>query len=150
VCEPQHGSGPAHILLHVEHARLALDVEAAGVEAHSLSDQRDLGMIRLTPGEIDQPRRARGRASDRMNEGKILLEEIISDYRSHRGAMALGKRTGGLFKLGWAHVVGRSVDEVACEKDAFDNAAKLLSIDIARQFQPNLLVVVLAIAAKPV
>ncbi len=85
-----------------------------------------------------------------MNEGKILLAEIISGNRSHRGAATLGEPASGIFKLGRAHVIGRSVDEVARKKDALDNASKLLSIDVARQLQPKLLVVLLPIAAKSV
>ena len=68
VGERQHRGGAAHVLLHVEHAALGLDVEAAGIEAHALANERDLGMFRIAPGEVDQARRPRGGASDGMNE----------------------------------------------------------------------------------
>ena len=60
----QHRGRTAHVLLHVEHAGRRLEIEAAGVEAHALAHQRDLGIALLAPDEIDQarrPRRRRGR-----------------------------------------------------------------------------------------
>ena len=71
-------AAPAHVLLHVEHAGRRLEVEAAGVEAHALADQRDLGIALLAPHEIDQPRRAAAGAADGMHHGIVLLQEIVA------------------------------------------------------------------------
>ena len=39
----------AHVLLHVAHAVGGLDVQAAGVEAHALADERQLAARRHRP-----------------------------------------------------------------------------------------------------
>ena len=44
-----HRRRAAHVLLHVEHAGRGLEIEAAGVEAHALADQRHLGIARPCP-----------------------------------------------------------------------------------------------------
>ena len=123
VREREHGGGAAHVLLHVEHAAVGLDVEPAGVEAHALADQRDLRMRRIAPGHVDQARRAVGGAADRVDEREILLEQIVADDRADAGAVAGGERARGIFELGRAHVVRRRVDQVAREADALDDAA---------------------------
>ena len=55
----QHVGGPAHILLHDQHAAGWLEIEPAGVEADALADQRYLGVGRSAPDQINQPGRAR-------------------------------------------------------------------------------------------
>jgi hypothetical protein len=54
--QTQHIGGPAHILLHQQHARRRLDVEAARIKTHTFAHQRDLGMFGIAPDEINQPR----------------------------------------------------------------------------------------------
>ena len=40
VREPERNGRPTHVLLHERHAGARLDIEAAGIEAHALADQR--------------------------------------------------------------------------------------------------------------
>ena len=46
---PEHVRRAAHVLLHEAHAGRRLDVEAAGVEAHTLADQRDARIASRSP-----------------------------------------------------------------------------------------------------
>src|SRR5262249_56057875 len=110
--QSRHRGRPAHVLLHVEHAALGLDIEAARIEAHALADERDLGMARLAPGEIDEARSARGGAADRVNEGKILLEQVLADDRAHLAAVARSERARRRFELGWPAIVRRRLAEI--------------------------------------
>ena len=140
----------AHVLLHVEHAALGLDVETAGVEADALADQRDLGMAGIAPDDVDQPRRARGGAADGVDEREVLGEEIVADDGTHEGAVAAGKRARGVLELLRAHVVGRRVDEIAGEAHALDDAAEIGAVDVAGELELHLLLVLLAIAAEAI
>ena len=135
VREREEGRGAAHVLLHVEHAGFGLDVEPAGVETHALADQRDLGMSRIAPADVDEPRRALGGAADRVDERKVFGEEVLAHDRAHAGAVAARQRAGGMFEIGRAHVIGRRVDEVARERDALDDAGEVVAIDAHRQFE---------------
>ena len=56
-----------------------LEVEAAGVEAHALADQRELGRVRLAPGQLDQARRARAGAADRVDRRVVLGQQVVAD-----------------------------------------------------------------------
>jgi hypothetical protein len=148
--ERKHAGRAAHVLLHVEHAAFGLDVEAARIEAHALADERDLGMAHLAPGEIDEAGRAGGRAPDRVDKRKILFQQIVADDRAQLSPVALRESAGGCFEFGRAHVVRRRVDEIAGEADALEDAGEVLAVDVAGQFEPELLVVLLAVACESV
>ena len=77
----QHVGRPAHVLLHQRHAGGRLDVEAAGVEAHALADQRDLGRARRAPGDVDEARRARAGLAHGVDHREALLERLAGDHR---------------------------------------------------------------------
>ncbi len=55
--EAEHARRPAHVLLHQRHVVAGLDVEAAGVEADALADQRHLRVRRVAPGDVEKARR---------------------------------------------------------------------------------------------
>ena len=81
VRQRQRGRGAAHVLLHLEHARSRLDVEAAGVEADALADQRHLRMP-ASPHVRSISRGAPvGSAADGVNERKILCQQLVADDR---------------------------------------------------------------------
>src|SRR5207248_1695720 len=82
---------PAHVLLHIEHAALGLDIEAAGIEAHALADQGDLRSVRIAPDDVDEPGCASGGASDRVDEREVLGDEIIAGHRAHGCTVAMGE-----------------------------------------------------------
>jgi hypothetical protein len=54
--ERERGGRSPHVLLHVEHGGVGLDVEAAGVETDAFADQRDMRMLGVAPQHVDQPR----------------------------------------------------------------------------------------------
>jgi hypothetical protein len=120
--QAKRGGGTPHVLFHQQHRRRRLDVEAAGVEHDALADERDLGMLRLAPAQIDQPRHPRRRLPHRVHERKVLFQQIVADDGAHRGAEALGESGGGFLDLGGAEIVRRRVDEIAHEKYRFDDA----------------------------
>ncbi len=131
VSERERGRRPAHVLLHIEHAGVVLDVETAGVEADALADQRDLRIAVLAPGQIDQPRRARGAGADRMHQREILRERIAAGDLN-LCAVLLGQCAGGVFQFGRSHIVGRRVDEIARQRHAFDDAGEIVAVDAVR------------------
>ena len=149
VRQRQGGGAAGHVLLHVEHAGVVLDVEPAGVEAHALADQRDLRVAVLAPGDVDQPGAARRAGADRGDQRELLGERVASgDF--HGCAMLLGERAGGVLQLGRAHVVGRRVDEIARQRHAFQDAAEILSVHTLRDHQPYVAHLRLAVAGESI
>jgi len=67
-------------------------VEATGVEADTFADERDLGSSFITPAQIDEPRRARARASDDVNGRIVLLEKLVT--HNDAGGRPVGVRDG--------------------------------------------------------
>src|SRR5262249_4222592 len=57
---------------------------------------------------------------------------------------------GGVLELRRAHVVGRRVDEIACKADPFDDAREILAVDVAGQFQLDLLRFLLAVTREAI
>ena len=138
VGEREHGRGAAHVLLHQQHRAFGLDVEAAGVEAHALADQRHLRCRRIAPSEVDQAGLPGGGAADRMNERKIVGEEIVADDHARARAVAAGERRGRIGDLAGPHVVRRRVDEVAREIDGLGGARELGAVDAVGNFDAHL------------
>ena len=145
--ERQRGGAAGHVLLHVEHAGVGLDVEPAGIEADALADQRDLRIAVLAPGDVDQPRRARRTGADRVNQRELLGQRVAAGDVDRR-AMLLGERAGGLFQFGRPHVVGRRVDEIARQRHAFDDAGEIVAVDAVGQHQPHVARFRLAVAGE--
>ncbi len=146
----QHAGRAAHVLLHVEHAGRRLEIEPAGVEAHALADQRDLGRIGIAPGHVDQPRRARRRASDRMDQRKILVSNSSPMITRTTAPWRPARVARGLFQFRRPHVVGRRVDQVAGEEHTFDHAREVGAIDALRHFECHRFSVGGAVAGEPV
>ncbi len=48
-----------------------------------------------------------------MDHGEILLQEIIALCHRHAGLVAGRQGTKGLLQMGWSHVIGRCVDQIA-------------------------------------
>ena len=148
--ERKRGGRAAHVLLHLEHGGLGLDVEPAGIEADALADERDARIIHITPGQIDQARLPRGGAADRMNERKILPQQIVADRGPGAGAVLGGKRARGLFEIGRSHVVRRRVDEVAHQRHRFDHALEIFAVEALRQIELDLAAFGLVVARKAI
>ena len=111
--EPDGMGRSAHVLLHQPHPARGLDVEPAGVEAHSFSHQGQAGGVRLAPGQVDEPRAMDARASHRMDRRVALVEQRLSGHHPQLRAVPggqIGHRGGKILRH---HVVRRGVDEVA-------------------------------------
>ena len=81
MCKAQNTGGAAHILLHCDHAGSSFEIESTGIETHTLADQRNFRMLRIAPGDVDQPRRAGAGASNGMNQRVVGREQFLThDY----------------------------------------------------------------------
>ena len=80
------------------------------------------GAAGIAPGEVDQPRRARRSAADRMDQRKVLLEQVVADDALDRRAVLFGKVSRRLLQFGRPHVVRGRVDEIARERNALGDA----------------------------
>ena len=127
-----------------------LDVEAAGIETDTLADQRDARMAGVAPGHVDQPRCAGRRAADRVDERKILCQQVVADDGRDRGVVLRREPAHSVFKFGRSKIVGRRVDEVARQRHAFDDAIEIVAIDVLRQIETDVARLGLAVAAKAV
>ena len=130
-------SSPSHVLLHQEHRRRRLDVEAAGIERDALSHQGHFRSAFLSPGEVDEPRGRRGGAADGVDHREILLQQLIADDALERGVVALCEMARRGFDPVGAEVVGRRVDQVAAEDDRLGDACHLVRIDAVRHREPD-------------
>ena len=91
------------------------------------------------------------RAPDRMDQRKVLGEEVVADDRARTLApCCVGERAGGLLQLGRPEIVGRRVDEVAGEPHPLDHAGEVVAVEIARNLEPDLLLLRLAVAAEAI
>ena len=134
-------AAPPMSFFMLQHGALGLEIEPAGVEADALADQRHLGMRRVAPAQVDQPRRARAAARPTAwMSGKFCFEQSSPTMRADFRAVALGERAGGGFELGRPHVVGRRVDEIAGQRDALGDAGQIVAVDAVGQLQPHRLV----------
>ncbi len=138
----------AHVLLHQEHAACRFDVEAAGIEAHALADQRDFRVARLAPAKIDQARRNGASATDRVDHRKILFQKCIAFGDGNVGLVFFRQFTGGVFEGIRPHVVGRRVDEVAHQRHRAGDAAEFGFVQAVRQGQSDRLAIGLAITRE--
>ncbi len=103
----------AHVLFHVAHAIGRLQVQAAGVEAHALANQRQMRRTGGAPAQHDQARRAVRGAAYRMDGGEVHLQQFVAGNHFQLAAMRIGQFARGVFQLLRAHVFGGRVDPVA-------------------------------------
>src|SRR3546814_11530867 len=61
------------------HAVGALDVQAAGVEAHALADEHDVLVRVIAPVQADQPWRTVRGATDGVDRGEVLFQQLVAD-----------------------------------------------------------------------
>ena len=127
-----------------------LDVEPAGIEADALADQRDARVIRLPPGQVDQPRRPRGGAANRMNERKIVPQQVVANRGVNVRAVLAGQPACGVFQLWGAHIVGRRIDEIAHQRDRLDHVLELFAVEALRQIELDLAAFGLVVAGEPI
>ena len=133
----KHVGRATHVLLHVEHAARRLDVEAAGIETHTLADQRHLRCILRSPSEVDQPWRPGGRATDRVDHWKIALQQRVSRGDLHDRAIPGGEIAGGGLEGVGAHVTGRRVDEIAHQRHRAGHALDPVDVDAVGHGEAN-------------
>ena len=82
--------------------------------------------------------------------GKFCSSEIVADDRAHAWRRGGRERARGLLELRRAHVVGRRVDEIAGEAHALDDAAEIVAVDVAGEFELDVLRLRLAVAREAV
>ena len=150
VRQRQRRRRPAHVFLHIQHGRVRLDVETAGIEAHALADQRHTRMMRFAPGQIDQPRRPRGGTAHGVDQRKILFQQIVTGDHVDAGVVLRRHRARRIFELGRPHIVRRRVDEVAHQRDRLDHTLEILAIDALRQIELDLAAFGLVVARKAI
>ncbi len=109
----------AHVLLHQKHRAGRLEVEAARIEADALADERDLRRPHRTPAHIDETRLSRARASDGMNEGEVLCQEVVADDDGNVGSVTIRKNASNRFKISRSHIGCRRIDQIAPEPNGF-------------------------------
>ena len=139
VRQRQHARGAAHVLLHEQHGAVRLDVEAAGVEADALADQRHARW----PGSpqvmsISRGARARRHGRPRESAENSRASRSSPTIDADVGAVARRERARGLREFGRPHVVRRRIDEVARQRHRLDDALEILAIDALRQIEPDL------------
>jgi hypothetical protein len=83
----------AHVLLHIAHAGGGLEVQAAGVEHHSLADQgdqRQVGPVQI-PADLDDAGRAMrgGGAADGVDGRIVLVQQGLAGDHGDQSAPAL-------------------------------------------------------------
>jgi len=92
------------------------------VEADALTDQGQLRRRRVAPDEVDQARRPRAAAADRVDRGVVLGQQLVADDQIDPGPVGFGELRCGGGQFGRAHVFGRGVDQVAGERQALGQA----------------------------
>src|SRR5687767_6165073 len=107
-------------------------------------------MRRLAPGDVDRARCAARRAADRMNERKVLFEQIVAHDRVPARAMPGREGKRCVFELLRPHVVGRRIDQVTGKADALYNAGQVVAVDTCGYFEAKLLGVGRAIAGEAI
>ncbi len=107
-------------------------------------------MARLAPAHIDQPRRARRRAADRMDQRKIFCQKIVAGDDGDRGVVPRRELAHRVFEFRRAEVVGGGVDQIARQGHAFDDAIEIAAIDVLRQIETDVARLRLAVAAEAV
>ena len=147
VSERERRCRAGHILFHVEHAAIGLDIEPAGVEANTFADQCDLRVAGLAPGDVDQSWLSCRTGSDRVHERKVFRERIAAGD-PYLGAVPPGEGATGRFQFGRAHVVGRRVGQVAAQRDALNDAAEIVAIDAVGDDKVDFAGVGLAVARE--
>src|SRR5690606_15880622 len=104
-----------------------LEVEPAAVEANTLADDAHEGIARAAPPQVDEARRARAAAPDRVHCGVLARERRAGDD-ADAGVVAPRERTRGGRELGRPEVRGRYVDEIADHADGLDHAPRLRAV----------------------
>ena len=113
--QPQNRGSPAHVFLHQIHAGRGFDVQPARVKANALADQGQLGPS-LAPAHLHDARRAGRGAAYSVDHGEVLRQQVVAPDHGRGRPKALGKGCKGGLKLGWPHVRGGRVDQIAGEK----------------------------------
>src|SRR5215831_14364340 len=89
-------------------------------------------------------------ALNRVNQGEVLLEQVLADDALHLGAERLRKFACGGFEVGRPHIIRGRIDEIACQRNAPGDARNILAIDMLGNFERNLGAHRLAVARKAI
>src|SRR6185437_16866410 len=109
--EPEHACRPAHILLHEQHRRGALQIQAAAVKTHALTHEGHARCPGAMPAAVDEAWRAVAAAAHGRDQWKALLQFRAADHADLRALLReLSRRR---FELEGLKLIGGGVDEVA-------------------------------------
>ena len=126
--QTQHRRRATHILFHQTHRRAGFQVQPTGVKTHAFAHQRQL-FPGFAPGQVDQPGRAVGGAADGMDQRQVLRQQIVArDDRDPRPVLICEFTCCG-FQIGWAHIRGGRVDQVAGQHLPFGEGADVIGVD---------------------
>ena len=134
--QTQDGGSTAHVLLHQQHARGGLDVEAAGVETHTLADQRDLRRPYRSTAEIDEPRGAGAGPADGVDHREFAFQNLAG-YDLQLRLESMGHRSRRRLQLVRPHIRSRGVDQVAHQVAGPGGSQHRLPVYILRANQPH-------------
>ncbi len=82
--------------------------------------------------------------------GKFSARRSSPTIERDAGAVPGRERAGGFLQLGRPEIVGGGVDEVAGEPHPLHHAGEVVAVEIARNLEPDLLLLDLAIAAEAI
>src|SRR4051795_10862668 len=110
----------SHVLLHQPHAAGGLDIKPTAIEADALADDCDARVVRLSPFELNEARRAsRGRSGADSCNKRIEFGELISARHPRLRARIGRELTYFLLKFDRAELGRRRVDKVTNERGRF-------------------------------
>jgi hypothetical protein len=88
--------------------------------------------------QVDQARRARAGAADRVDHREVLRQQIVAQGDGDGGPMRDRQVAGGLFQLGRTHVLRGRVDQVAGQELARGHGGQAGGIDAGRRLDAGL------------
>jgi hypothetical protein len=121
-----------HVLLHQRHAARRLDIEPAGIEAHTLSHQRDRRCAGFPPCQVDQPRGAAAGAADGMNHRETCLKQVVPDRHGEFRGVLRGKIARGCLEFRRPQIIGGRVDQIARQIHSGGDPADIVMVHRVR------------------
>ena len=93
---------------------------------------------------------ARRGAADRVDQRKILLQQLVADHGRNRGGVTRSELARRLLELRRTHVVCRRIDEVARQRHALDDMFQVLARHALRQIELDRARLGFAVAREPI
>jgi hypothetical protein len=114
-----------------------LQVEAAGIEANALPDQRDAWRLIVAPSHIEQGGLTDAGTPHRVDRGIVLMQQSVAANDARFGAAFPCDLLSGRHQFIRSHVFGGRVDEIAREADRARQPLYFAAIGFARPNQTS-------------